>query len=304
MSGFPMRRVLGKTGLQVSPLGIGGGSLISDEDLLYAFERGINYFFFSSDLHHRSYSHSVKALKSLCEQGSSVRHEVTLATVSYVNDPEKIMGVLYDQFAELRTDYIDVFHWGWVTDFYAIDKLFGVSTLLKDPGFAIRWKKLLEMEQTALEVNQELVNRGLARFVGASFHSRSAARRSIPLLDVLMLRYNILHTGIETDVLPFLVSDKSKAPGVVAFNTGHEGTFALNTPLPGVPQTSPPPSIPDCYRFALSNPKVDLLLMGPKNRLEIDEALKMLESGPMSAEEIAAIKDYGQNQRKNMSLAE
>ena len=107
MSGFSAR-VLGRTGLRVSPLGIGGG--IRSRDLLYAFDRGINYFFYSSDLHHHFYRSSARAIRQLCGSGSRVREQVVLATVSYVNDPEKLFAVLWDQFAELGVDYVDVFY--------------------------------------------------------------------------------------------------------------------------------------------------------------------------------------------------
>jgi aryl-alcohol dehydrogenase-like predicted oxidoreductase len=97
VSGFSFRP-LGKTQLKVSPLGIGGGSGISSEDLLYAFDRGINYFFYSSDLHHFIYHNSTEAIKTLCGAGSSVRDKVVLATASYVTNPEKIIAVILDQF--------------------------------------------------------------------------------------------------------------------------------------------------------------------------------------------------------------
>ena len=75
---LPFYRQLGRTDLTVSCLGLGGGGHISSEDTLYAFDRGINYFFYSSDLHHYLYSSMGDALCKLCGRGSSVREQVVL----------------------------------------------------------------------------------------------------------------------------------------------------------------------------------------------------------------------------------
>ena len=51
----------------------------------------------------------------------------------------------------------------------------------------------------------------------------------------------------------------------------------------------------DCYRFCLSNPHVDLVLTGPKNRRQLQENLSNLrEKGPLSAEENHWIRNFGQ----------
>jgi predicted aldo/keto reductase-like oxidoreductase len=93
---------------------LGGGGSISSEDTLYAFDRGINYFFYSSDLHHYIYSPMSGALRQLCGRGSSVREKVVLATVTYIKSPEMALAALLDQFVELGIDYIDVLFWGWI----------------------------------------------------------------------------------------------------------------------------------------------------------------------------------------------
>lgn len=70
---LPFYRKLGRTDLTVSCLGLGGGGSISSEDTLYAFERGINYFFYSSDLHHYLYSSMSGALRQICSRGDRWR---------------------------------------------------------------------------------------------------------------------------------------------------------------------------------------------------------------------------------------
>jgi len=280
------RRILGKTGLEVSPLGIGGGNGIHSEDLLYAFEKGINYFFFSSDLHHWMYRHSVDALRTLFKRGSSFRDQAVLATVSYVNDPSKIVAVLSDLFSELEIDYIDIFHWGWITDTTPYAPLLRTAHGLKEGGMLAQ--RLQPLFQQAQETNDELLRRGLVRFVGSSFHSRPMARTYMHSLDVMMVRYNIAHTGVEQEVVPALFDEKRTNPGIVAFNV------ACQPPKHSPPSHLDVPSVPDCYRFALSQPWVDVVLTGVTNRSEIDQALAMLEQGPLSPSEEATMRVYGE----------
>ncbi len=112
-------------------------------------------------------------------------------------------------------------------------------------------------------------------------------------VDVLMLRYNIAHPGVEQDVVPYLYGDKARDPGVVIFNTAHIGTQPLYIPPTGYPPEQYVPTIPDCYRFALSQPWVDLVLTGLSTRKQIDLALEAVERGPMSEEECRLMRRYG-----------
>ena len=58
----------------------------------------------------------------------------------------------------------------------------------------------------------------------------------------------------------------------------------------------------ECYRFCLSNPHVDIVLTGPKNRQQLQENLSNLgEKGPLSEEENGLIRDYGQIVHKGSS---
>lgn len=288
-------RTLGRTGLTVSPVGIGGGSRISERDTLYAFDQGVNYFFFSSDLHHSFYQASAPALKALCGRGSRLRDQVVLATVSYVGDPDKLVAALIDQFSELRVDCVDVFHWGWITDHTDCDGLFGAAPSLKQAGtFATFVRNIVMMQERAAEVSEAIVSKGLARFVGASFHSRAAAARYVDgVLDVLMLRYNIGHSAIEQDIFPLLSADRSRNPGIVAFNTSHEGLSFFSERPDWYPGHLPVPTHGDSYRFALSNPYVDMVLIGPANRLQLDDALDAISKGPLAADHMAFLRRYG-----------
>ena len=164
-SELPFYSKLGRTNLTVSCLGLGGGGGISSENTLYAFEQGINYFFFSSDLHHFLYSKMSDALRQMCGRGSSVREQVVLATVTYNKSPEMAIAALYDQFKELGIDYIDVFFWGWIgsDDGPRFNDCLNISNDLR--GSYSVYQRTIERW---FGVSERLKKMGAVRYIGAS----------------------------------------------------------------------------------------------------------------------------------------
>src|SRR5215831_13655318 len=79
------RLPLGRTGLKVSPLclGIAGTPEIVPE----AFDLGINFFFVTGDLHWPLYDGVRKGLEMLFDRGPSIRDEVVVGVVSYLDGP-------------------------------------------------------------------------------------------------------------------------------------------------------------------------------------------------------------------------
>ena len=63
------------------------------------------------------------------------------------------------------------------------------------------------------------------------------------------------------------------------------------------PKRIPPgervPTATDCYRFVLSNPAVDVCMTGPANEAQADDALRAIDLGPMSEEELAWMRRVG-----------
>ena len=53
------------------------------------------------------------------------------------------------------------------------------------------------------------------------------------------------------------------------------------------------PRARDCYRFALSNPAVDVALCGPASQLQMDEALAALDEGPLTPAEMERMHRIG-----------
>jgi aryl-alcohol dehydrogenase-like predicted oxidoreductase len=120
---------------------------------------------------------------------------------------------------------------------------------------------------------------GKIRFVGATTHDRSLARRLAEDLrvDILMHRFNMAHRKAADEVFPTAI--KSRTP-VVAFTATRWRTLLKPQPEWG----SNLPTAADCYSYCLAEPAVHIVLTAPKSIEELDENLAVAKSRPMSDE--------------------
>lgn len=300
-SDLPFYRKLGRTDLKVSCLGLGGGGGISSEDTLYAFDQGINYFFYSSDLHHYIYSSMSGALRQLCGRGSSVREKVVLATVTYIKSPEAAMAALLDQFVELGIDYIDVFFWGWIgsKDGLALEDCLQLSPELR--GSNSVYQRTIER---IFGTSERLKKMGAVRYVGASFHDVDLARQWLhsPLLDVVMVRNNITHRYAQEPVFNQLEPQDPQRPGIVTFKSAGSQTESLWHAPPGLPEGCWRLSVPDLYRYSLSQNCVDVCLTGLQCREEVDAAITGFHQGKLTSAELDYLNLYGDLHRQRLQV--
>jgi predicted aldo/keto reductase-like oxidoreductase len=302
-SDLPFYRKLARTGLTVSCLGLGGGGGISSEDTLYAFERGINYFFYSSDLHHYLYSSMSGALRQLCGRGSSVREKVVLATVTYIKSPEMALAALLDQFVELGIDYIDVLFWGWIgsNDESALQDCLQLSPDLR--GANSVYQRTIER---MFGTSERLKKMGAVRYIGASFHDINLAQQwsHSPLLDVVMVRHNVAHRSAQNQVFNQLDAQDPSRQGIVTFKSTGSHTGPLwDAPL-GLPEACWQPTVPDLYRYSLSQNCVDVCLTGLTRREEIDAAISGIQQGKLTTAEVEYLNLYGDLHRNKLTNPE
>ena len=300
---LPFYRKLGRTDLTVSCLGLGGGGSISSEDTLYAFDRGINYFFYSSDLHHYIYSSMSGALRHLCGRGSSVRERVVLATVTYIKSPEMALAALLDQFVELGIDYIDVLFWGWIGshDGAALQNCLQLSPDLK--GSNSVYQRTIER---MFGTSERLKKMGAVRYIGASFHDLNLAQQWLhsPLLDVVMVRHNVAHRSAQSQVFNRLDVQDSSRPGIVTFKSTGSHTGSLwEAPL-SLPKACWRPTVPDLYRYSLSQNCVDVCLTGLTRREEVDAAIEGVQQGKLTTAELNYLNLYGDLHRNKLKIQE
>jgi aryl-alcohol dehydrogenase-like predicted oxidoreductase len=134
--------------------------------------------------------------------------------------------------------------------------------------------------------------RNFCRFLAMSGHQRSMFPRMAAAgqFDLFHVRYNAAHRGAEEDIFPHLQGDGR--PRMVTYTATRWGQL-LNPKKMPPGESVPAPS--DCYRFALSNPAVDVCLCGPRNMDQMLEALPALDLGPLDEkdmERMGRIGDY------------
>ena len=60
-----------------------------------------------------------------------------------------------------------------------------------------------------------------------------------------------------------------------------------------MPDGETPPTASDCYRFVLGQPAVDLVLCGPADRNQMQEAIGALHGGPLPPGEVERMQRIG-----------
>jgi predicted aldo/keto reductase-like oxidoreductase len=157
------------------------------------------------------------------------------------------------------------------------------------------------------DTSERLKKMGAVRYIGASFHDLSLAQQWLhsTLLDVVMVRHNVAHRSAQNVVFKHLDNEDSQRPGLVTFKSAsgsHTGSLWL-APA-GLPEACWQPSVPDLYRYSLTQNCVDICLTGLRRREEIDAAINGVKQGKLTAAEIDYLNIYGDLHRRKLNLKE
>lgn len=137
-----------------------------------------------------------------------------------------------------------------------------------------------------------LVAAGKVRFLAMSGHDRALfgrlARAPEFPLDVFMFRYNAAHRGAEQEIFPFLPAHDR--PGTIAYTATRWGHLLDPRKMPAGER---PLTASECYRFALSDARVDVCLTGPASAAEMEEAVRALAQGPLADPDMARVHRIG-----------
>ena len=252
-------------GRRVFRLGVAGSFGIEGADLEWALDQGVNYVFWTPTA--RKLTQPIKAALKRDRESLIIASGPT--TGYFAGGIKRACDRLLKK---LDTEYLDIFQIFWL----------GRTSALTP---------------STIDALVSLRESGKVRAIGVSIHDRKRAGKLAEdsPLDMLMIRYNAAHPGAEQDIFPHLANRK---PAIVAYTaTRWRGLLKRPKGWDGPVMTAA-----DCYRFCLSNPHVDLVLTGPKNRQQLQENLSNLrEKGPLSEEETGWIRDYGQIVHKDSS---
>ena len=254
---FNATRILGRTGLKVGRLGVAASYGAPASAFEEAFERGCNYFYWGS----RRSLEMKEAIKNLCGEGK--RDRLIVVIQSYSRSATFLEVFCRRALQRLKLDYADVLLLGWYR---------------RTPARRI------------LDRAMKLKDKGLVRFLAISSHNRLLFPKLAEegLFDIFHIRYSAAHRGAETQTLPYL--DGEDRAGIATYTATRWGQLLQEKRMP---PGETAPSASDCYRFVLSNPAVDICMTGPRNREEMREALRTLDLGPLSEEELARMRRIG-----------
>lgn len=248
-------RPLGQTGLQVSPLGLAGSFGIDAASTERAFhELGINYFFVTSRM-----KGLVEGVRALVRAGH--RDQIVIAAGAGIPTGGSVRREWEKIARLLGVDRIDVFHLFWVqAHWYVTGKTWPAMRALKESG--------------------------KARALAISIHDRPMARRLVDelALDALMIRYNAAHRGAEKEIFDTLPTPR---PGVIAYTATRWGKLLKPR---GEHRAM---TAPECYRFVLAHPCVDVALTGARTWDELAQNVAGVLAGPLDPARLEEVRRFG-----------
>jgi aryl-alcohol dehydrogenase-like predicted oxidoreductase len=158
------------------------------------------------------------------------------------------------------------------------------------------------VDHGAIEVLDAMRREGKVRFLGASVYGPESMKAAIECgwFDCVQVGYSPLDRRIEAQALPLAIKNNV---GVIARSVLLKGALSerclkLPEALASLKQSieqlaaiaGSAARLPElAYRYVLSRPVPQSVLVGTARKSEIEEAIRYLERGPLSPDEIDAI---------------
>lgn len=256
------RTILGRTGLEVTRLGVGGAYCESAEGYGQALDAGVNYVDTA-----RAYLDGEDE-RRIGEAIAGRRDALVLATKSGERDAAGLRRELEISLRLLGTDYVDVYQLHHLNTAEHRDRALG-------PG-------------GALEAARQAREEGLIRFIGVTGHDWIQVRMAVETgaFDTVLCWYNSAMKEPESTVFP---AAQVEGMGVVAMNAGRNDKLFL---------ASGAPAKELFYRYVLSNQAVHLTVMGLRDVGRfLDVAAALAESTEITAAERRLLEQHGTEMR-------
>ena len=250
-------RTLGRTGLEVSRIGLAGGYKVPARAVEKAFsESGINYFYW--EMRKPGMGQAIRTL------AASNREKLVVAIQTYDHLGIWLRRSVDRALRELNIEMADVLLLGWFN--------------------RMPFRRVLDMAE-------QLKEEGKVGFIGVTSHNRQflgkIARDEASPFDVLQVRYSAAHRGAEQEIFQGMPKNR---PGITTYTATRWGKLLRAKKMP---PGEKPLTAAECYRFVLSHPAVDLCMAGPRSEREMDEGLTALAEGPLNGEEMERIRRIG-----------
>jgi hypothetical protein len=272
-------RVLGKTGLQVSEIGFGGApsglanylgawdptaeaaARQVEDALRHAVERGVNYFDtapgYGGGLSESMYGRALRPM----------RDQVVLATKVTGQTAAEVSASVEASLRRLQTDYVDIiqYHGGWYTDADA-DRMLGPNG--------------------ALEGMARLREQGKVRWIGFTTEGDNGpVSRLIASgqFDMMQICYNLIYQGPcdPSRKAGVLYEAEAQGMGIVTMRPLTSGILQhwlrhIDPALEGQVDWAR-----HLLGFVLSNPMVDVALVGMRSAARVDQNIAIAEDPSM-----------------------
>ncbi|MCU0596030.1 MAG: aldo/keto reductase [Desulfobacterota bacterium] len=260
------RRTLGKTGIEVTIMALGGEGVLRTfgrEHEAYglinrAIDLGINYFE-SARAYSGSESYYGLALKER-------RKEIFLTSKSHARDKQGALAHLQETLSNMKTDHLDLWQVHDVRTNEDVEEIFG--------------------PRGALEAFREARDKGLVRFIGVTgHHDPLITKRCIELFDfdTVLIPVNPAEPFYKSYIDTVIPQASYRGIGIIAMKVYLRG-FAAR--IPGFSGMGP------FFRFALSQP-VTTAVIGCNDLRQLEENVSFAASfTPMTIEEQTELQEF------------
>lgn len=248
--GIPKRR-LGKTGIDVTILGLGGEGILRTSgydkeayDLINkSVDLGITYLE-SARAYSGSESYYGKALRER-------RKDIFLASKSHARDKNGALQHLRETLNNMKTDYLDLWQIHDVRTKKDVEEIFG--------------------PEGAIEAFREARDKGFVRFIGVTGHHDPGILLGCLErfhFDTVLLPVNPAEPTYKSFIAEVIPAANKKGMGIIGMKVYFRGLAAR---LPGVT------SLERFYRYALSQP-ITTAVIGCDNLLQLKENVRFASS--------------------------